>query len=152
MSFNLTSRRHRFERPAWSGTAFLVEAIVLLVFLAAAAAIFVQLYTHAASQANESRDLSRAIALAQDTAERFSADPTAFVGGSGNAESPDPSGDFVISYSTTTDEADAGTLYQATISVWDAEDRFAENPVGAELAREPLISITTARYVGGDGR
>ena len=145
MSFNLTSRRHRFERPAWSGTAFLVEALVLLVFLAACVAVFVQLYTHAASQASESRELSHAVAAATDVAERFAADPTSV------AETTQADG-LVVTCARTEDNAGSGTLYKATISVWDEEALAADNPAGAELAQEPIYSITTARFVGGEGR
>ena len=76
MSFNLVhTRTHTTERPAWSGAAFIVEALFLLVFLAASSAVFVQLFAQGAQQGAESLQLSRAVALASNTAERFAANP-----------------------------------------------------------------------------
>ena len=140
MSFNLTTeRRHRFGLPTWSGSAFIVEALLLLLFLAASAAIFTQLFAHAATQATESLELSRAVAVANDTAERFAADPDSI-------EDVTLSDGMVVVCTTTSDGYGAGTLYHATISGYgqDAYPVPGELPVG-----EPVYSISTARYRGG---
>lgn len=139
MSFNLASKqRHRLNRPAWSGTAFLVEALVLLIFIAASAAVFVQLYEHAASQAAESRDLSQAVAAATDVAERFAANPA-------SVEEVTDAGDMTVVCTATEEPAGSGTLHHATITVY-------QDDATAATDSEPLYTITTARYMGGEGR
>ena len=76
MSFNLaTGGKRRFTHAGRSGSAFIVEALFLLVFLTASAAVFTQLFAHAANQATEGLELSRAVAVASDTAEQFAANP-----------------------------------------------------------------------------
>ena len=154
MSFSLTSpREHRTVRPAWSGSAFIVEALFVLLFLAASSALFVRLFAHAVAEANLSMDLSQAVAQAQDVAECFAADPQ-------SVEEVTISGDMVTVCSIEEEETSKGTLYHARISVYRLEDLGPElgvDPEGTSLldtlpSDEPLYSVTTARYQGGDGR
>ena len=61
MSFQLPSQRTSVApRKRWAGAAFLVEAMLLLLFLVASMAIFTQLFAATAERANESRNLTDA--------------------------------------------------------------------------------------------
>ena len=134
MSFEFSTRRtHRAQLPRWSSAAFIVEALVLLVFLAAAAAIFVQLFAQAAEQSAQSAELSRAVAVASDTAERFAADPSSV----GDFETED--GLFVRCTAYVENRA-AGDFSHATISVYRVEDSIAGDEDDA------LYTIETAHY------
>ena len=156
MSFSLTSpREHRTVRPAWSGSAFIVEALFVLLFLAAFSALFVRLFAHAVSEANMSLDLSQAVAQAQDVAERFAADPR-------SVEEITVSGDMMTVCSIEEEETGRGTLYHATVWVYRLEDLDGNLGMDPEVAdqasldawlpAEPLYSVTTARYLRGDDR
>lgn len=158
MSFSLTtSVRTRFARPGWSGVAFIVEALVLLVFLAAAVAIFTRLFSGAATRSDEALQLTRAVAAAQSTAERFAADPE-------SVYTVETDGDFVIVTDFTREEMAAGTLYCATISVYDGKTAGQDHisaagdsegvwpwdaGAAAWAGAAPIYRIETAVYEGG---
>ena len=139
MSFNLTSgngHRFRFARTNRAGAAFIVEALLLLVFLAAAVAIFVRLFALSTTQAAEAEQLTRAVAAAQSAAERFAAAPDA---------PPMVEIDGLrVQVSVTPEETPAGTLYHATITVFAAGET-------ADGTDTPLYTLETATYRGGDG-
>ena len=63
------------RKASWHGKAFLVEALVLLVFLVASLSILVALFVQARTEADEGERLSQAVQLAQNAAEEFAADP-----------------------------------------------------------------------------
>ena len=131
MSFNLaTERTHRSRLSRRSGAGFIIEALFLLVFLAAAAAVFVQLFALAAEQSVESVELSRAVAAASNTAERFAADPASI----GESETVD---DLIVKCTVTDEDRAAGTLHTATIAVYRAD---------AAADGEPVYTISTAAY------
>ena len=75
--------QHELERPGYlalykprrSSLAFIVEALVLLVFLIGSLAVITQVLALSANKATESRHLERAAILASNAAEQFSADP-----------------------------------------------------------------------------
>lgn len=122
-------------RSQQSGSAFLVESMVLLVFLTVAVAVAIQLFSGALERAGNGENLSRAVAAGSEVAERFAADPIA------------TSGAFVVEgmdvTCTVTEEATGhGTLYHATIDVLGktGSERSAENTA-------PMYSISTSRYV-----
>ena len=130
MSLNLVhNRSHRTGAPAWSSTAFIVEAVFLLVFLAAATAIFVQSFALASAQSEQSLALSRAVAAAQQTAEHFAADPT-------RVAATDEIDGMRVTCEITEEQHDNGTLYHATITVYASGTQSAS----------PLYAIETARY------
>lgn len=157
MSFSLTSTiRTRFARPGWAGVAFIVEALVLVIFLAAAVAIFTRLFSGAAAQSDEALRLARAVAAAQSTAERFAADPESVY----TVEEAD--GGLTVVTEITRGETAAGTLYRAVISVYEGApvtgptaggDSEGVWPADAGAAAyedlEPLYRIETAAYRGG---
>ena len=131
MSFNLsTERTHRSQLTRQSDVGFIIEALFLLVFLAAAAAVFVQLFALAAEQSVESVELSRAVAAASNTAERFAADPL-------SVEESETVDGFVVKCDVTDDDRAEGTLHKATITVYRAD---------AAADGAPVYSISTAAY------
>ena len=68
-------RAGAFASRSWHGTAFLVEALVLLLFLVASLGIFMQAFARARATGAQAAQLESAVALASDVAERFCADP-----------------------------------------------------------------------------
>ncbi len=108
------------------GMAFLVEALVVLAFLMTSLAVFVQLFSSAQIKGLHSERLSRAVILATNTAEEFSAHPTTI------EESTTEDG-LTIVCDVDDEKRDAGTLYNATITVRDGE--------------EDVYTLHTARYV-----
>lgn len=179
MSFELPTRRTAFAaRPRWSGSAFLVEAMLLLVFVMASLAVFTQLFAASAERAVESRAMTDAVALAATTAERFSADPQ-------DVERVQVVGELCAVCQVTPEARPGGTMYYATISVYEAntvpaavdaaadasqasvvavpvdvdessaaaapaqEAQEQAAPEDDAITAEPLYAISTARYVSG---
>ncbi len=115
MSFQLPSQRTSVApRKRWAGAAFLVEAMLLLLFLVASMSIFTQLFAATAERANESRNLTDAVAVATSTAERFAADPA-------SAACDETKDGLRVICEVSPSKRASGTIYYATISVYDAE-------------------------------
>lgn len=150
MSFQLTSTtRTRASRPAWANVAFIVEAMVLLVFLIASLAVFMQLFSAALERSEEGGTMTEAVAAASTTAERFSADPQ---GVPAVAEFDD----LVVTCDVTPEKRDRGTLYYADIAVYRAGEApvASEVPTTATSAAPPdtsgaVYTISTSVYVSG---
>ena len=70
--------RVRKERAVWPGAAFIVEALLLLVFLTGSLAVLMNLNAEADRIGRESADLMDGLVLASNVAEEFAADPIAF--------------------------------------------------------------------------
>lgn len=123
-------RRSAADRAVWPGAAFVVEALILLVFLAGCLAVFMQLFGDADERGRQNVRLERAVELASNRAERFAADP---LGGAGVAEE---AGDgLVVMCDVAPEELGAGVLYRAEIDVRDGD--------------EVVYAVATARYVAG---
>ena len=156
MSFNLaTGGKRRFTHAGRSGSAFIVEALFLLVFLTASAAVFTQLFAHAANQATEGLELSRAVAVASDTAEQFAANPE-------SVEAVALEDGLLVTCEVTAEPGGdngavgnvgggggGGTLYHATIRVY-SEGSLPE--AGQLPEGKPIYELQTARYERGDAR
>ena len=127
----MARRRAEQSNTSWASVAFLIEAMLLLVFLTASLALFTQVFGASVQQAKESATLTDAIAIAQNSAERFAADPTSI---SGETQE----GDLRVMCDVTSDPRTSGTLYHATISVYD-------DTAGTEA----VYVIHTARYESG---
>lgn len=118
----------------WHGAAFVVEALLLLVFLAFALAVFMQLFGAAHSRGTEERQLTQAVLLASNDAEAFAADPQ-----SGTESTAFDA--YVVEREVKAERSQSGTLYRALISVaYDGQ---------------PIYELESARYVsdgieGGD--
>ena len=136
-----TSARGRTSRvtPAWHGTAFFVEALVLLAFLVAAIAVFMSLFAAARAQSDEAAQLTDAVLLAQEVAEVFAADPAEFSAESeAGAAAGEPAlarGGLSVHATATVEPCDDGALYHAVIAV---------TPDGEN---EAVYELETARYV-----
>lgn len=165
--------RRRVERRVWPGAAFIVEALLLLVFLTGSLAVLMSLDAAADRAGEQSADLMGAIVLASNAAEQFAADPAAFE----EAYAADPTADrwlsepldavasgsnlLVISCDFSTEATGGGTLHYATISVWKervltdhgqarAEGILISSPDGVCFERwedEPVYTLKTTSYV-----
>lgn len=144
-------------RASWHGTALLVEALVLLAFLVASLALFMQVFAQARGMGAEGSELAQAVAMASNLAEEFAADPaaepeplerdgltascavaTVAANDAGHADGQTGSGadDATSGGSSSDSSGGAGTLYRATILVTDGD--------GDEVYR-----LVTERYARG---
>lgn len=148
----------RGAETTWHGTAFVVEALVLLVFLAFALAVFMQLFGAAHNRGLGERQLTQAVLLASNAAEEFAAAPLAGTSaeafdGDGNAlvasaeagagEAADA---YVVSREVVPVLMENGTLYRASIAVFcDGEAVYkletsryvSDGAAGADVGRTP---------------
>lgn len=120
------ARRPREAAP-WRGTAFLVEACLLLAVIVGCVAVFASLFARAGGEGAQAEELTRAVVAARDAAEVFAAEGT-------DAAGEREVGQLAVSVDVTEDDEVAGLL-RATIVVRDAE--------GAEVYR-----LETARAGG----
>lgn len=134
MEFMARKSRTR-TRQSWSSVAFIVESILLLVFLVASLAVLTRVFTASLNRSIESRTLDAATIAATSIAEHFTADPT------GVSEST-TLGDLVIKCEVTEDPRENGTMYHAHIDVYDTAGKTGGTPV---------YSIETARYESQPG-
>ena len=125
------------RKASWHGKAFLVEALVLLVFLVASLSILVALFVQARTEADEGERLSQAVQLAQNAAEELAADP---VGSQGLAIED---GGLVAPVQVGEEAHESGSLLNATVTVVDEEGG------GSIEAGEEIYRLDTARYVPG---
>lgn len=114
----------------WPGAAFIVEALLLLVFLTGSLAVLMNLNAEADRIGRESADLMDGLVLASNVAEEFAADPIAFK----EAYEADPmadrwlsqpaheveNGSDLLSTECTfrTEDTEAGTMHYLTLEVW----------------------------------
>lgn len=116
----------RVKRTRKSGRAFIIEALVMFVFLVATLAIVTQLFIASANKSVQGQDLERSSFLAANVAERFSANPL--------STNLDISQDgLFVNCAVTPQTMSSGTLYKAVITVFDGYD--------------VIYTIETARYV-----
>lgn len=132
MAREVARQQTRSEAPAWAGTAFVVEAMVLLGLVVASLAVYVTLFARARAVAAESHTVSEAVVAAADVAELFAADPA-------SVPAQTAAGELVVQCETVPEQRTAGTLYHATIRVYATGDA------------EPVYTLTTARYVASSG-
>ena len=129
--------------PSWAVSAFIVEAIVLLAFLIASSAVFVQLFSVALVRSEESGTTAAAVAAATSTAERFAANPA-------DVREVTQVGDLVVVCETDSAKRAGGTLYHADISVYQGVDVPADGAAAGELSnggRAAVYETSTAVYV-----
>ena len=128
MTAPATQQARSATRHAHGSAAFIVESLLLLVFLVASLAIVAQLLIGSANAATQSLRLERAVTMAANVAERFAADPT-------SAALDITKDGLVATCEVTATPLPRGTMYDAHIVV---------TGYGSEL-----YSITTARFVDG---
>lgn len=168
--------RVRKERAVWPGAAFIVEALLLLVFLTGSLAVLMNLNAEADRIGRESADLMDGLVLASNVAEEFAADPIAFK----EAYEADPmadrwlsqpaheaeNGSDLLSAECTfrTEDTEAGTMHYLTLEVWKvrvlndsakaAEEGIGFAPGGLcfeKWEESPAYTLETSRYVPADG-
>lgn len=162
--------RHRAERSVWPGAAFIVEALLLLVFLAGSLAVLMELNADADAAGRQSADLMEAMTLASNAAEEFAANPelvtaTGALGDEEEAARVRYGTGLVMTRTVEAEPLAAGTMYRARIAVWHEGAPAAElagagsggpKPApaegsGADGAAEPVYTLETACYVANDG-
>lgn len=126
MAMSSAHTGQRAKRTRKSGRAFIIESLVMFVFLVATLAIVTQLFIASANKSVQGQDLERSSLLAANVAERFSADPLS------NNLNLSQDGLFVTC-AVTPQPLSSGTLYKAVITVSDGYD--------------DIYTIETARYV-----
>lgn len=127
MIFSNNENRSRHTRPSWSGAAFIIEAMLLLVFLIGSLAVFTQLFATAAERGSQSGVLTAAVMAAENTAERFAVDPS----GIDRQMQVD---DLQVICDVTDKEFAGGTLYHADIAVF------------TEGSTDPVYVLSTSSY------
>lgn len=102
-------------------TAYIIEALALLAVLVASMAVFTQLFAASTQTAASSSRLCRAVSVAENAAEEFSANPAAVEGGesTGLGIANGTSDGFTVKTKVTKDKREAGTLWHAHITVSD---------------------------------
>lgn len=106
----MSARKRLTAGGSWTGVAFIVEAMLLLVFLVASLALFSNLFASAVQRSDESRELTAAVAAASDVAERFAADPS-------SVEKTTQRGDLTVVCDASVDKRAAGSYHRAFIKV-----------------------------------
>lgn len=136
------------DRRPWHGAAFIVESLVLLVFLMASLAVLMQVMGNAHERGIEADKLSNAIILASNDAETFAADPTtgdrtaqfSLVDGElvelTGAEDAASAERYEVERTVQQHAEKAGTLYEAHIEVSSGGNAVYE--------------VNTSRYVSGE--
>lgn len=130
---HVTQKVQRKARTSWSSVAFIVESILLLVFLVASLAVLTQVFAASLTRSIESRALDASTIAAASVAERFAADPT-------SVQERTQMGDLVVVCDVTEERRSAGTMYDATITVYD---------VGASSTGDAVYTLSTSRYESG---
>lgn len=138
-----TARAH--DNRTTKQAAFIVEALVLLVFILASMAVLMQLFSSARATGIEAHDLSQAIVLASNSAEEFAAEPvlgekeTFFSEEGGKLVATDDSDTdaFSVVCGVEGEKRESGTIYRARIVV--------------ERHGSVLYELSSARYVSEDG-
>ena len=126
ISNEMSSKGSAQRSAGHRGSAFLVEALVVLGFLMVALTIFVQLFSKAQIQGLGANQLSKAVFVATNYAEEFSADPT-------GVEAQREEDGLTATCSVEENKRNGGTLYEATIEVSDGS--------------KTIYTLATARYV-----
>lgn len=132
------ARAKRDTSRGFSSTAFLVEALVLLVIVAGVLAVLMSVFAQAYNTGKQSRDEAAAILLASNMAEEFSATPEV-----GVTVAKD---DAHVAYCTVEAQPqEGGVLYFAHIAVYESDE--ATNEAAEPSAIDAIYQLDTARYV-----
>lgn len=127
-----------------SNRAFVVEALILLAFLAVSVAIVLQLFAAAGVQSREAHKLSLSEHLATNTAEAFGANPTAiesmvYYDADGNKLETDVGKVYSVETTVVPQRTTTGTMYSANIVVTNYELRYDGNVI-YELETQRYLS------------
>lgn len=138
----LPKLRRNNDRSTWHGLAFIMEALILLIFLVISIAVLMQVFGAAHTHGQNADSLSRSVTLASNEAELFNANPSEetesfyIIQGDSLTETDGMTeGAFRVSRTVVEESTDGGTLYHATIVV--------------ERNNSDIYEITSTRYVSG---
>ena len=113
MSVEYADRKNlRRARVSWSSASFIVESILLLLFLVASLAVLTQVFSASLTRSVESRTLDAASIAATSIAEHFAADPASI-------DEKTQLGDLLITCDVTHENRAGGIMYHAKIDVYD---------------------------------
>lgn len=120
---------------SWTSVAFIVESILLLLFLVASLAVLTQVFFSSLNRSVESRTLDAATIAASSIAEHFAADPSDIA--------PETQlGDLKVVCTVSEEPRAGGTMHYAHIEVFN---------VGEGGGGESVYSLDTSSYQpGGD--
>lgn len=135
----VTPTKFKEDRHSWANTAFLIETLVLLAFLAASIAIIAQLFAYSVSTAKGAKDLSNAAIVAQNAAEEFSSNPAAVSAGTkvGQGVAAYGTENYNVQVEISEKSETNGTLFTALITVTPRNDESGKNE----------YKLTTTRYL-----
>lgn len=112
-NFDRSQRLIRYrssDRSAWPGMAFILESLLLLLFVSASLAVLMSLFVQSQLLGEENVRRSEAIIVATNAAETFAADPTSL------APAFEQDG-YQVSCEVEPQDTEAGTLMVAKIAV-----------------------------------
>lgn len=132
---SLDRRELAHTRTPWASMAFIVESILLLLFLVASLAVLTRIFSASLNHSVESRTLDAATIAASSIAEHFAADPN-------SVEERTVLGDLVIMCTVNDEQRPGGVMRYADISVYD----LSEQSKGAAI-----YTISTSHYESEDG-
>ncbi|MEG0071181.1 MAG: hypothetical protein RR671_03510 [Raoultibacter sp.] len=141
----LSIRKRDSKKEARRSMAFLLEALMLLLFLTISLTVFMQLFATSHIRSSEANELSYALVLATNDAESFAADPLArtqttfFETLDHRLVAVDAPTDstYEIARNVRTEAREGGALYRAEIQVIRHET--------------VLYRLNTARYISREG-
>lgn len=138
-------RAGAFASRSWHGTAFLVEALVLLLFLVASLGIFMQAFARARATGAQAAQLESAVALASDMAERFCADP---------ASASEPAQEDGLTATCDVEAPSDGEVatLRATITVTDADGTVVYELATARAAGAAAADSAATPAPAHDGK
>lgn len=127
----MTTRRTGTKAwSSWSSVAFIVESIMLMMFLAASLAILTQVFSSSLNHSIESRSRDAATIAAASIAEHFAADPS-------DIQERTRLGDLLITCDVTDEHRTAGIMHHAVITVYD---------MSSSNINTPVYTLKTSRY------
>ena len=124
----LARKPTRSSATGWQQTAFLAEALIILVVLLVCIAVFARLFSYAYHSNPTSSQQAHAITLATNQAERFSAETQSYLG-----EQITQEDGYTVRTTVESEETGRGTLYHATVEV--------------AYGQTQLYQLSSARYV-----
>lgn len=122
--------RHDARRSPWTSIAFMVESVLLLVFLAGSLAVLTQVFVTSLNHSVQSRTLDAATIAASSIAEHFASNPT-------DVQEQTQLGDLLVKCTVSDEKRAAGTMYRAHIDVYSTY---------SEDVSTPVYSIDTSSY------
>ncbi|MBQ9021969.1 MAG: hypothetical protein IJ113_08190 [Eggerthellaceae bacterium] len=140
---SLNIRRKKTSSVNASNRAFVIEALILLAFLAVSVAIILQLFAAAGVQSREAHKLSMSEHLATNMAESFAANPKSvpsivYYDKDGNPVDEQRQATYSVESEVVPQRTEAGTLYSVHITVTNYELRYDGNV---------LYELDTKRYL-----